>query len=150
MPPTKCTDLTKSGTPCKAWAVPETKPPRCAAHGGSKKPPGAPPGNQNAKKHGVYAASELPDHDLGLRIVDLGHKIGALSQFIDDQWHTFDNQERLRYLNLLGQLNTRLSRLQRDRRELEGESAGGFENDLELAIAIVERLTGRTFRREPT
>lgn len=51
----KCTALTRSGDPCRAWAVPGTNPPRCASHGGVDAKPGAPVGNQNALKHGFYA-----------------------------------------------------------------------------------------------
>ena len=53
---TRCSATTASGHPCRAWAVRETKPPRCSAHGGGERPVGAPEGNTNAVKHGFYSA----------------------------------------------------------------------------------------------
>ncbi|MDF1515787.1 MAG: hypothetical protein P1S60_18415 [Anaerolineae bacterium] len=50
-----CTATTRTGQPCRAWAVPGTDPPRCAPHGGAGAKPGAPVGNQNALTHGYYA-----------------------------------------------------------------------------------------------
>ena len=43
---------------CRAWAVRDSSPPLCAAHGGRKG--GAPPGNQNALTHGFYASTLTP------------------------------------------------------------------------------------------
>lgn len=46
----KCGAKTRSGQPCKANAMPNG---RCRKHGG--KSTGAPSGNQNARKHGIYS-----------------------------------------------------------------------------------------------
>lgn len=45
-----CTATKHDGTPCKAWAVRNSNPSLCAAHGGTTKQIGAPRGNQNARK----------------------------------------------------------------------------------------------------
>ena len=50
-----CTAVTRLGRPCRAFAVHSTDPPRCVAHGGGSGKHGAPRGNKNAVKHGIYA-----------------------------------------------------------------------------------------------
>jgi hypothetical protein len=47
----RCGARTRSGTPCRSPAVKGKT--RCRMHGGAKGT-GAPPGNQNALKHGTY------------------------------------------------------------------------------------------------
>ena len=47
----KCTAVTAKGKPCKAWAIHDSIPPRCAPHSGIT---GAPKGNTNAVTHGFY------------------------------------------------------------------------------------------------
>ena len=67
----RCTATTRKGQPCRAWAVPGTDPPRCAAHGGVASKPGAPSGNQNAVTHGFYARN----WGMGHRTAELGSKL---------------------------------------------------------------------------
>lgn len=55
-----CTATSADGSPCRAWAVRGSHPPRCAPHGGGAAPVGAPTGNQNARTHGFYARTRLP------------------------------------------------------------------------------------------
>lgn len=50
----KCTATTKSGEPCKAYAIRGRKPYLCSTHAKANAGAGAPPGNQNATKHGFY------------------------------------------------------------------------------------------------
>jgi hypothetical protein len=50
-PKNKCTAITAKGTPCKAWSIHDSNPPRCAPHSGIT---GAPKGNSNALTHGFY------------------------------------------------------------------------------------------------
>ena len=47
---------TRGGTPCRAPAANGTA--RCRMHGGAKGS-GAPPGNRNALKHGLYSREHL-------------------------------------------------------------------------------------------
>ena len=56
----KCTRRTRHGRPCRAWAVHGTDPPTCASHAGLTVGAGAPPGNQNRRTHGFYAAVQPP------------------------------------------------------------------------------------------
>lgn len=57
----RCGAKTRKGTPCKAPAVAGKK--RCRMHGGAKGS-GAPIGNQNALKHGLFTreAREFEQH----------------------------------------------------------------------------------------
>lgn len=52
----RCGAKTRKGTPCQAPAVSGKK--RCRMHGGAKGS-GAPMGNQNALKHGLYTHEML-------------------------------------------------------------------------------------------
>ena len=52
----RCGAKTRSGAPCQAPAVAGKK--RCRMHGGAKGS-GAPKGNQNALKHGMYSRETL-------------------------------------------------------------------------------------------
>jgi hypothetical protein len=54
--PRRCTSTTRSGRPCRAWAVRGTDPPAGAAHAGRNVGAGAPEANQNARTHGFYAS----------------------------------------------------------------------------------------------
>ncbi len=51
----RCGAKTRSGTPCRAPAVSGKK--RCRMHGGAAGS-GAPEGNKNALKHGLYTAEQ--------------------------------------------------------------------------------------------
>ncbi|TWI52971.1 hypothetical protein IQ22_02806 [Pseudomonas duriflava] len=52
----ECGAKTRSGQPCKAHAMPNG---RCRKHGGAST--GAPKGNQNARKHGIYSDTLTAD-----------------------------------------------------------------------------------------
>lgn len=52
----RCGAKTRQGTPCQAPAVSGKK--RCRMHGGAQGS-GAPKGNQNALKHGMYSRDTL-------------------------------------------------------------------------------------------
>jgi hypothetical protein len=55
---TKCTAVTAKGQPCKALAIHNSNPPRCAPHSGLV---GAPEGNRNAVTHGFYQRRVTPE-----------------------------------------------------------------------------------------
>lgn len=56
----KCSAVCSDGHPCQAWAVIESEPPLCPAHAGLNSGAGAPVGNRNALKHGLYARALQP------------------------------------------------------------------------------------------
>jgi hypothetical protein len=138
---TRCTALKHDGTPCRSWAVHETNPPRCAAHGGGK-PIGAPTGNKNAQTHGTYSDPVPEQADIDERIADLNHRIQTLSAYIDDNTPGLDLESTIKLLTLHGQLNSRLGRLMRDRQILVGEDAGELQQAIEEALAIAGDILG--------
>ena len=107
----RCTATTRAGRPCRAWSVPGTDLPRCAAHR-SRRPPGDggctgsaehPPGSPKGEAHGVDARTgegnaRRDEYDTGrggcdtrpyivdidTRIADLNRRIEQLSRYIDE------------------------------------------------------------------
>jgi len=77
----RCSAICRNGQPCQAWAVIESDPPLCPAHAGLQTGAGAPNGNQNALKHGLYAkalkAEDLTDGGM-LRSTSLAHELVLL------------------------------------------------------------------------
>jgi hypothetical protein len=146
----RCTHPTQSGRPCRAWAIRDTDPPRCAAHAG--RPVGAPRGNRNAVQHGFYATLDLDpvDGELPIDTVirDLALKQAQLSALIGDRLDLGDENEArelMRLLHLHGLNASRLGRLLRDRQVLAAKvnarllrilgqalDRGGPEREVEL------------------
>jgi hypothetical protein len=54
----RCGAKTRSGKPCRSPAVHDNK--RCRMHGGAPGS-GAPRGNQNARKHGLYTKAAIEE-----------------------------------------------------------------------------------------
>ena len=131
----RCTATTTAGNPCKAWAVADTEPPICAAHGATGKKPGAPKQNQNALKHGLFTASPQTPLTITAIIDDLHAKQATISAFIDKHMHTeTDIEDLVRLLQLHGQNASRLGRLLRDQRALSGEAADGIAGAIGAAL----------------
>jgi hypothetical protein len=165
----RCTATCADGSPCRAWAVHGSDPPRCAPHGGGKASVGAPAGNQNALKHGFYAASSPPagpQHDqapspweggedpfgtglpagctINAIIHMLYHKQVALDDYIDRILRT-DRPPIHEFIHLLrihGQNASRLGRLLRDRRALSGEAADGISAAIAQALDEIHSELG--------
>jgi len=118
----------------------DTAPPRCAAHGGSHKRPGAPAGNTNALKHGFYAHPHQPLTDIADIINDLAAKQAALSAHIDDALSDADDEapphiaDLVKLFSLHGQNAARLGRLLRDQRALSGDAADGISGAIAQAL----------------
>ena len=136
---THCTATTRAGTPCRAWAVPGSRPPRCAAHGGATTPPGAPPGNKNAQTHGFYSATSGLDAatpNIDAIIADLYARQQALSDYLtaahDDEETTIE--KLIPVFTLHAQNASRLGRLLRDKRALTGEAADGIAGAIAQAL----------------
>ena len=129
----RCSATTKAGRPCLARPVRGSEPPLCAAHGGGRRPVGAPEGNENALKHGAYAKAAGPP-DLTGRIHDLDRKIQGLSGYIDDLDEKKEREHYAELLALYGQLISRLGRLMRDQRAISGEAADGIAGAIAQAL----------------
>ncbi len=136
MPSRRCTATCADGSPCRAWAVRGTDPPRCAAHGGASRPVGAPPGNQNALKHGYYAAhDDSEDCSIDVVIDSLFHRQLQLDEYIDRIWQSDVTIEQVTHLlRIHGQNASRLGRLLRDRRALSGDAADCISGAIGLAL----------------
>jgi hypothetical protein len=118
---TRCSDHKRDGTPCRAWAVPGTDPPRCSAHSG--KTGGAPKGNQNARKHGGYAEPAGPSTSLERELEILTRQIEDVREYAQTRREELEPAEYRKHNALLGALISRKGRLLRDRRALSGEDA---------------------------
>ncbi len=137
----KCTAKKKDKTPCKAWAVRDSDPPLCGAHGGGAARPGAPAGNKNAETHGAY--SSAPGSDLSERIVELDRKVARVSAHIDEHFDVLVADGELKgLLDVYGRLVSRLGRLARDRQVVTGEGADVLDADLDRALGIVSQILG--------
>ncbi len=81
----RCAAICADGSPCRAWAVRGTQPPRCAPHGGGRAPVGAPPGNQNARTHRYYAHRDVPPEGWTLEtlIADVAARHEGISGYLE-------------------------------------------------------------------
>jgi glucans biosynthesis protein len=73
----RCGALTRSGDRCRAPAVKDKL--RCRKHGGGICS-GAPKGNRNARKHGLYSAEERAEHR---RIMDFVRQCNRVLDVLD-------------------------------------------------------------------
>jgi hypothetical protein len=139
----RCGAKTRSGTPCQSQAMENG---RCRMHGGTST--GAPIGNKNAAKHGIYSTALLPGEDECAG--DLRNSIGAVE---DELFIT-----RLRLRRALKaeadaiQSNNFLvidSEVQRDG---DGKAYAAAETHLKRVdyTAIIDRLTARIESLEKT
>jgi hypothetical protein len=91
-PSLRCSQTTRQGEPCRAWAVHDTDPPLCSAHSGRNVGAGAPPGNQNRRTHGFFAsaitAEELArvtaDANLDLELLSARIALGRVMDLLVD------------------------------------------------------------------
>jgi len=134
----RCTATTQTGKPCRAWAVVQLdsqNPPLCAAHGGGKSPVGAPEGNKNALKHGLFTHPDAPPLTINAIIEDLAEKQTQLSSLIEEGLRDDPNIDNLaRLFALHGQNASRLGRLLRDQRALSGAAADGIAGAIAQAL----------------
>ena len=143
---TRCTAQTRKGIPCKAWAVPGTEPPLCAAHGGANALPGAPTGNRNAQTHGAYSRPQEGGQGLGAggqgskgqgldgQIRDLDRRIERVQGYIDENMPGWSLDEINTAHRLLGDLVSRTVRARQARDRMQGSEDG------ELIAAVNEAL----------
>ncbi len=132
----RCSATTQAGQPCRAWAVPGSDPPLCAAHGGASRPSGPPLGNLNAQTHGVYSQPDFRPADLPAAIADLDRRIRSLSSYIDQ--HTdLDASTFCTLIKLQGELTSRLGRLCKIWVDLSAEEAGELSDAINEALDLI-------------
>jgi hypothetical protein len=144
--PRRCSATTAAGRPCLGWAVRGSDPPLCPAHGGGRRGPGAPPGNDNAWVHGFYAATTRALDTIDEIIADLAEKQILLSDFITEALSDPDGRVTadglMRVFALHGQNASRLGRLLRDRRALSGDAADGISAAIAQALEELQTELG--------
>jgi hypothetical protein len=79
---TICTAITHDGWPCRNWAVRDSDPPRCGAHRGGRRPPGAPRGNRNALVHGRCLRTRSMPGTVDALLDDLASHHAFLQAFV--------------------------------------------------------------------
>ena len=118
-----CTATKRDGTPCRAWAVRGSDPPRCAAHGGRRAPESDP--------------EDIPD-TIDSVIHDLASKQRKLSDYINTYTEEHEENLAVRDLARLFQIHglnaSRLGRLLRDQRALSGEATDGIAGAIAQAL----------------
>jgi hypothetical protein len=114
----QCTSTTKSGRPCRAWAVRGSDPPRCVGHGAAVR--GArplPPAESST-------FSEAPD-PVEQAIAGLADTMRRLETLIEA--HEGPNGYLIRLFGLYGQACSRMGRLVRDRAALHAAAQGSSQ-----------------------
>jgi len=127
----RCTALCMDGSPCRAWAVRGSEPPRCAAHGGARR------GSQKALPYGALARADLPEDCTIDAIIDnLYQQQMRIDALIRDAAadEAASIGELARLLRIHGQNASRLGRLLRDRRALTGDAADGISGAIAQAL----------------
>ena len=131
---------TKTGNPCRAWAVHDSDPPLCAIHG-SRALGGPPAGNRNAVTHGFYADSDLDQCDrptINAILNDLAIKQTQLSELINACLNHLTPENALEPVVILfklhGQNASRLGRLLRDRLLLGAADPDRFQQLMDLGF----------------
>ncbi len=123
---------------CRAWAVRGSEPARCAAHGGGSSPVGARRGNKNRLTHGAYAAP-AGIHSIADVVEDLQAKMSKLSEMIDA---CTDPEALIKLMGLHAQMASRLGRLERDKRALDGKAADGLLDAIGKALDEISTELG--------
>jgi hypothetical protein len=134
----RCAATTLKGTPCQAWAVRHSKPPRCVAHLRS-----AP-----TESECTTVPAENDVTDITQYIVDLADQIRRLSQLIrdttlgDEDATTISIAEYRRLVALHGALCSRLSRMLRDRQQLQGDEQTDLDQAIQEALDMAGDILG--------
>lgn len=138
----QCGAKTRSGHPCKANAMPNG---RCRKHGGTST--GAPAGNQNARKHGIYSAFLSEDERNAWGSLELGK--------VDDELRL----TRIRLMRALARESKFGNTLEIDSEKVEPEEADGVPtgnakvtrtSKVRDYSSLIDRLTARIESLERT
>lgn len=133
----RCTAVCLDGSPCRAWSVHGTDPPRCSAHGGARGGVVEIEGPARRRSQGVHVDASLPeDCNIDAVIDDLYQKQVLLSDIIDQiqAGESVSLRELAHLLRIHGQNASRLGRLLRDRRALSGDAADGISGAIAQAL----------------
>ena len=140
----QCKATTKRGTRCKRLAKAGSD--FCGLHNGSGRRPGAPPGNQNARKHGfysrIYTEEDLADIASVAAAADLSDEIALLRVFIRRvALEGVETMEAPELLSAISRACGRLTQMLKARRQISGEAADDFQQALaEVLDGLAEEL----------
>lgn len=97
---------------------------------------GGQPGNDNARKHGFYAAPEGELTTIEGVVADVQKRQRQLSEYIDEALGAgnIKTADVLSLFSLHSQTASRLGRLLRDQRALSGKSANGLTDAIAAAL----------------
>jgi len=131
----RCTATTVKGAPCRAWAVRGSDPPRCRVH-------------LLRSVEGTKCV-EMPENDavdLTRHIVDLADQVRDLARLIRDaqvvEGEPLSLAEYRRLLALHGALCSRLSRMLRDRQQLQGDDQTELDAAIQDALDLAGEILG--------
>ena len=134
----RCEGITRAGAQCKRRAAPQSD--FCRQHDGSGQAGGAPPGNVNARKHGLYADLFADDELEALA------RFGAAEGLADEIALLRSRiyravKEGGAELDAIGRACGRLTQMLKAQRVLTGEAASEFERAMaEVLDGLVEEL----------
>lgn len=143
----RCSAVTKAGKPCRAWAIVGSNPPLCSAHSGRNVGAGAPPGNQNARRHGFYSQRLTPEEIAALVSLAENHSLDDeiavariyLKRLLEYLEHEDFQQLSVEDMAALGPLvlksTTTIAALLKTQRALSGEAADGISGAIAQALA---------------
>jgi len=119
--------------------MPDTDPPRCAAHRDDRGAHGAPAGNTNAREHGFYSpaldAAELADLVSLADDPSLDDEIAAARVALRRVLAALDTDQPDPRLASLAFAGTRtIARLLRDQRAISGDAADGIAGAIAQAL----------------
>jgi hypothetical protein len=100
----------------------------------TKRKRGAPAGNQNRRRHGLYAKPPKPIQGIDDLVADALTKHSTLSAYIEEHGAEMNVEEMTKLLALYGQNASRLGRLLRDKRALSGDAADGLLSAIGKAL----------------
>lgn len=138
----RCGAKTRSGQPCKSHAMPNG---RCRKHGGTNT--GAPAGNQNARKHGIYSAYLTENEREAWEQLELGR--------VDDELRL----TRIRLMRALARESEFGNTLEIDSEKVEPEEVDGVPTGnakvtrtsrVRDYAGLIDRLTARIESLERT
>lgn len=136
----QCLYLHPDGRGCRAWAMRDREPPRCAAHRFDGGPAvGAPDGNKNRLVHGWYARPEKPILTIEDAVENLGEQLARSTAILAE---TNDSEVFIKIFNLHAQALTRLGHLLRDQRALSGDSADSLLDVIGVALDEISTELG--------
>jgi hypothetical protein len=127
----RCAARKRDGSPCQAWAVRGSDPPRCSSHRGGA------PSRETLSHTSSDAATIEPEVDISTIegvFLDLARKQAHVSDYLETHVKEFGVENLVHIFQLHAQTASRLGRLLRDKRALSGDAADGIAGAIAQAL----------------